>query len=356
MRTQELLLAFIVVGVCVASPAHATAQRTFVSSHGSDTNPCSISAPCRSFGAAIVQTTDGGDIVVLDSAGYGPVAITKSVAITAPPGVFAGISVFSGKGVDIATTGLKVTLRGLTITGLGGDEGIDMTGSSQLVVERCDVAGMAMHGVHVLSESAHVRIADVTVRNSASGISILGGNDATLERVRVEDNSGNGIEVSNGAHVQIRDSAATRNGTGINVTSASGSGVFTTVTLDGVAVSLNTGLAMYLYSINGNFVQAAIARSSFADHFGVAIRVETNADPDYSQVTVADSQFLRNAVGISLVQGTVSSHATAVVARNSFLGNGLAVNTGAFGAFLTGGGNTLSIGEASSGSAGSSAF
>ena len=81
--------------------ASLAAQRTFVASTGLDANPCSIGAPCRSFGAAISHTDSDGEIIVLDSAGYGPVTIIQSVSIIAPPGVYAGISVFSGDGVTI---------------------------------------------------------------------------------------------------------------------------------------------------------------------------------------------------------------------------------------------------------------
>ena len=73
-------------------------QRTFVAANGSDAHPCSLAQPCRSFAAAIANTDPNGEIIVFDSAGYGVVAITKSVTIAAPPGVYAGITVFSGDG------------------------------------------------------------------------------------------------------------------------------------------------------------------------------------------------------------------------------------------------------------------
>jgi hypothetical protein len=87
----------VVLAMCVtfSDAALATIQRTFVASNGLDTNHCSSTAPCRSFGQAILQTNAGGEIVALDSAGYGRVTVTQSVSITAPPGINAGISVFS---------------------------------------------------------------------------------------------------------------------------------------------------------------------------------------------------------------------------------------------------------------------
>src|SRR5262245_9746066 len=112
MARNGLTLAVAALLALGAGHAFATAHRTFVASSGNDTNPCTLVAPCRGFTAALAQTSPNGEIVVLDSAGYGTVAIAQSVAINAP----AGISVLSfGPGVAISGTGLKVVLRGLTI-------------------------------------------------------------------------------------------------------------------------------------------------------------------------------------------------------------------------------------------------
>jgi hypothetical protein len=100
------------LAIATAAPA---AQRTFVSGHGNDANDCSLDAPCRSFATAITRTDPKGEIVVLDSAGYGRVTIDKSVAIIAPPGIHAGITASGGaNGVDIDGAAITVTLRGLS--------------------------------------------------------------------------------------------------------------------------------------------------------------------------------------------------------------------------------------------------
>src|SRR5215467_4594521 len=72
------------------SASLAQVQRTFLSATGSDGNPCSRAAPCRTLAQAISQTNAGGEVVILDSAGYGPVTIPKSITVTAPAGVYAG--------------------------------------------------------------------------------------------------------------------------------------------------------------------------------------------------------------------------------------------------------------------------
>src|SRR5438093_6424824 len=81
MRTLFVLL-------FTTSLAYGQTQRTFVSAHtGSDANPCGPTTPCRSFGAAMALTLSGGEIIVLDSGGYGTVTIDKSVSIVSPAGV-----------------------------------------------------------------------------------------------------------------------------------------------------------------------------------------------------------------------------------------------------------------------------
>ena len=95
-RTVVLLFA-----ACLSTYAGATAQRTFVASNGLDTNPCTIPAPCRSFTTALTQTTTGGEIIVKDSAGYGPVVLTKAVSIISPPGIYAAITVSAGAGIVV---------------------------------------------------------------------------------------------------------------------------------------------------------------------------------------------------------------------------------------------------------------
>src|SRR5215467_12306286 len=100
-RTIISLFVTVLFSVLSVSSASAQVQRTFVSGGGADSNPCSRTAPCRTFTQALMGTNAGGEVVVLDSAGYGPFTITQAVSIIAPPGVYAGVSVFSGNGITI---------------------------------------------------------------------------------------------------------------------------------------------------------------------------------------------------------------------------------------------------------------
>src|SRR5919108_688209 len=115
----------------------ALAQRTFVSAEtGNDANPCTRTAPCRNFAAAIAQTAAGGEVVALDSGGYGPVTIGSAISLVAPTGVYAGITAFSGNAVTVsAGSSDVVTLRGLTLNGLGGSTGIAFDTGGTLYVQ-----------------------------------------------------------------------------------------------------------------------------------------------------------------------------------------------------------------------------
>jgi hypothetical protein len=81
-RLRFSLATVVVVLLCaLESSAQTQATRTFISGGGDDVNPCSLTAPCRTFAGVITRTTAGGEIDVLDSAGFGGVTITKSISI-----------------------------------------------------------------------------------------------------------------------------------------------------------------------------------------------------------------------------------------------------------------------------------
>ena len=175
---MRMLASAVLFIMCV--PAFATAQRTFVASYGNDANTCVLTQPCRGFAEAVAQTNVGGEVVVLDSAGYGPVTITKSVSITVPPGVYGGISVPGtpdATGVLIANSVINVVLRGLTINSVGATDGIAtygirLTDGSTLTIENCVVSNFAQWGgAGVSVESpAKVAISGSVIRDSHVGV------------------------------------------------------------------------------------------------------------------------------------------------------------------------------------------
>ena len=89
------VLATALACLLATAPANARA-RVFVASYGNDSNPCSFGAPCRNFQQAVDVVDPGGEVTAIDSAGFGPISINKSVSITSPSGVEAGIVPVSG--------------------------------------------------------------------------------------------------------------------------------------------------------------------------------------------------------------------------------------------------------------------
>src|SRR4051812_14832115 len=143
MRHAIWIISAVFIGTPALS-ASAALQRAFVASDGSDGNPCTVASPCRTFAAAQVQTMAGGEILALDAAGYGTIAIDRSISILANPGVYAGISAATGNGITIASPGVDVRLSGLQIHAVGATgSGIVMTSGASLTLENCSVSGFA---------------------------------------------------------------------------------------------------------------------------------------------------------------------------------------------------------------------
>jgi hypothetical protein len=227
-RIFAMLFVSALLGILHVSSASAQVQRTFVSGLGADSNPCSRPAPCRTFPQAISQTNSGGEIYVLDSAGYAAFTITKPVSIVAPPGVTAGISVFSGDGVTInAGASDTVILRGLTINNQGSSgSGIVFNTGGTLHVENCVVNGFkntgASNGINFLA-GANLEVKDSIFRGNFNGIVVhpaSGTAQAVIEQVRLE-NSGVGLFVLEGSTVTVRNSLASGS-TGGGFAAASG--------------------------------------------------------------------------------------------------------------------------------------
>ena len=200
-------------------------QRTHVSAaFGSDANTatnCAAAAPCRFFTAAMSVTNPNGEVIVLDSGGYGAVTITQSVALIAPTGVYAGISVFPGAdGVTIATAGVNVVLRGLSINGQGGNNGINMTAGNSLTIENCVISNLTQNGI-LVNAATNVNITDTIVRrNGSNGITLQNGVKATITRAVVSGNVNNpGIylygNTPSTSTVDIADSTVDGNSYGI---------------------------------------------------------------------------------------------------------------------------------------------
>src|SRR5438552_14419467 len=118
-------LVTIVFLLCLAPAALASNTRSAVSVNGSDANPCTPASPCRSFGAAMAQTNPGGEIIALDTAGYGAFTIDRPITVSGAPGIHAALTITTGVGISInVSSGDRVVLRNLVLLSGGGLTGI----------------------------------------------------------------------------------------------------------------------------------------------------------------------------------------------------------------------------------------
>jgi hypothetical protein len=223
--------------------ANAAAQRTFVASYGSPSNiafNCSLIKPCRAFSEAIGVTNPKGEVIVLDSAGYGAATITQAVSIIAPPGIYAGVSVLTGDGITVAAgAGDVVTLSGLTINGEGGNNGVVVNSATHVHLERFTIRNMAQFGIwgfansriyvrdSLLSNNAvagllvdalsYAQLDDSRFVNNGTGISVSEGT-LNANRIVVEDNDRAGVQAiqfANPSFVTLTDSVVSGNGSSL---------------------------------------------------------------------------------------------------------------------------------------------
>ncbi len=225
MKPYRFILTLVVVGLValiLAPDASAQATRTWVSGVGDDANPCSRTAPCKTFAGAISKTAAGGEINVLDPGGFGGVTITKSISIISASDE-AGVLV-SGTNAIIINAGVNdnVVLRGLDIEGLGtGLNGVRFLAGSTLHVENCTINNFSGFGIDFEpSAVSELYVLDTVIRNSngASGGGILvkptvtGSASVLVDNVRL-DNNRFGLRAEDRSKVTVRDSAASGNQT-----------------------------------------------------------------------------------------------------------------------------------------------
>jgi hypothetical protein len=219
-----------------AGQAPAQANRTFVSGHGSDSNPCSLTAPCRSFAQALTQTNAGGEITILDPAGYGSVTINKSLSIVNDGVGEAGVTVTAHTDAIDISIGANdvVNLRGLTLVGGGvGINGISFSNLGALNIQNCVIRGFTSQGLALRPQgSAAFNVSDTIVSNN-NGDALLvdpsggGAVTATFNRVQAIGSFGSGFEIdglsSTGTlDATISNSTASNSLTGIRSDSSTG--------------------------------------------------------------------------------------------------------------------------------------
>ena len=175
MNKMKITTAFggVLLSVLIcASAAQAQATRTWVSGVGDDANPCSRTAPCKTFAGAISKTAAGGEINTLDPGGFGTVTITKAITIANDGAGTAGLLSSGTNGVNVnAGATDKVVLRGLTINGANtGINGIVFNTGASLDIQNVVISNVTNYGILVQPTAAgKLHVSNTTVENSGAG-------------------------------------------------------------------------------------------------------------------------------------------------------------------------------------------
>src|SRR5262245_52567026 len=195
------VLALALAGPLAAPSAQAQPARVFVGAQGSDANPCTFALPCRTFQHAHDTVTAGGEIDVLDPAGYGAVTISKSISIQGHG--FSGITATSGNAISIsAGANDEINLRGLIIEGAGaGAQGIEFTSGKALTVEDCVIRNLTSFGIRFApTTNSSLAVSNTFIARTNTGARLVpNANALTLKavfsRVEVHNNGSYGIQV-----------------------------------------------------------------------------------------------------------------------------------------------------------------
>ncbi|QPF81617.1 hypothetical protein IC762_17470 [Bradyrhizobium genosp. L] len=235
----------LVTSMLLASaPAYAQATRTWVSGVGDDVNPCSRTAPCKTFAGAISKTAAGGEINCLDPGGFGTVTITKAIVIDCeyvPSSILASAT----NGVNINAGPVDtVILRGLTINGAGttlGLHGVNILAGLNVSLEKMRIENFSQQaivdtrstsagtlnifdtyaryssaglGVAPMSGTVAVAIDNFRSTNNTYGIALGNNTTATITRSVLANNTISGID-NTGAFIFANDNQISSNLTGV---------------------------------------------------------------------------------------------------------------------------------------------
>jgi hypothetical protein len=230
--------------------AFAQATRTWVSGVGDDVNPCSRTAPCKTWAGAISKTAVGGIIDALDPGGFGAVTITKAMTLEGN-GTLASTLASGTQGIIVnitSGTGRNVVLRNILVDGSGvtlGTNGINFIAGDSLSIEDCYIkafsttailfqpnsaAILTMTNTYVSTSGVGVRLTGVgagfataSITNSvvnANTTGVLGDerSKTTIRNCDISGNSGDGVSAtsSTGASIMLDSSVTSNNGIGVH--------------------------------------------------------------------------------------------------------------------------------------------
>lgn len=286
-RLLKLLLSTLAIAFVFTTTAHAQATRTWVSGVGDDANPCSRTAPCKTFAGAISKTAAGGEIDVLDPGGFGALTITKSITIDGG-GNLGGVLVAGTNAFNIsAGSGDTVILRNLAFDGISGTgnpglDGVKIMSAGNVIIQHCTFEGFSKANVDMyMSTAVYVLIEDSTMVGGANG-------------VLIESTSG----------------------------PAPVAAYLKNVTIQGAAIALDTQrghIDVTHSNFQNNATDGALAeagsinlQSSVFSEEGTAVDAKAGA-----MVTFSDVDFFNNGVGIGSGGGILASGGNNVKASNT---------------------------------------
>jgi hypothetical protein len=297
MKTLRLSLHLLIVALLVlalSSIASAQATRTWVSGVGDDANPCSRTAPCKTFAGAISKTAINGEIDCLDPGGFGAVTITKSITIDCDQvgGILPGVT----NAININAAGGTVTIRSLDLQGVGnGVNGVNIIAATAVHLVDMNIYGFTGNGVNVgVTATLALSMQNVNIHECSNGVftSASGGGivvSADLDRVSVW-NCVNGINAQNGSRLQVHGSTFFANTNGISQTQTT------------------TGS------------QVTVVNSAFSTHSGSALLSAASCS-----MGVATSVFTGNGTALNTGGGSIQSDGHNIVFGNAANGSATAI-------------------------------
>ena len=282
---KVLTCAIFTLALCSLAPA---ATRTWVSGVGDDVNPCSRTAPCKTYAGAISKTSKDGEISTLDPGGYGTVLITKSLTINGGGGGQGYGSILVSNGVsggivinitDVNDTRKTVRLNWLDINGAStGQDGIRWVAGNELHIENTTIDGFMGDGIDVAFpalSNTFLSLKNVTIRNcGVSGVKMAANTTGTTTVMAESLNitrCQTGFDALNGTRANIVRSVFALNTTGVNV-SESGSG--SVVNLDSTSISANSGVGINV----GAGARARIMRTTIGQNGGASLTPAASVD------------------------------------------------------------------------------
>jgi hypothetical protein len=287
---NKLALSSSIVGVLLvaslATPVHALSARAWVSGHGTDAGGCGgVTSPCRTPQYVLDNIiAPGGEIDILDPAGYGAVTISHAVSIINDGVGTAGfIQTVSGQNVITITAGASdaITLRGLNINGSGvANDGISFQSGGSLQVENCVIGDVTFQGIQIATNSAsNFTVTDVIATKIGSfgtgnGIYVApsASTIGTVKRFTSTNNGSGGISLFGGnasspatIFVSVADSVLANNSEYGSWTGSTGTGVKTTLVLQNMTISGNVdGIVVNNNGAGMNDVFVVLANSTVA--------------------------------------------------------------------------------------------